>query len=83
MANYRTQIKRRLRFSVNRKWNEVVVERSLRLSTNRRWNEVVVERSLRVFTKRRRDEWIERFDSGSSSEGPGETTRKKLRFRFP
>jgi hypothetical protein len=36
MANYDVQITRSLRFSVGRKWNEVVVKRSLRFSVKKR-----------------------------------------------
>jgi len=39
MANYDVQITRSLRFSANRKWNEVVVKRSLRFSAKRRRDE--------------------------------------------
>jgi hypothetical protein len=39
MANYNVQITRGLRFSANRKWNEVVVKRSLRFSAKKRRDE--------------------------------------------
>jgi hypothetical protein len=67
MANYDVQITRSLRFSANRKWNEVVVKRDLRFSAKKRRDEWM-ERFGSV--------------SGSSG-GFGGTVRRKMRFRFP
>ena len=39
MANYDVQIIRGLKFSANRKWNEVVVKRGLRVSAKKRRDE--------------------------------------------
>jgi hypothetical protein len=66
MANYDVQITRGLRFSVNRKANDVVIKRTLKL----------------LAKKRRDDWIESFGSGAGGSGGSGGTVRRKIRFRF-
>ncbi len=68
MANYNVQITRGLRFSANRKANDVVVKRGLRFSAKKRRDEWI--------------ENFDGSSSGGGG-GSGGTVRRRVRFRFP
>ncbi len=68
MANYDVQITRGLRFSANRKANDVVIKRTLKLLAKKRRDEWI--------------ENFDGSSSGGSG-GSGGTARRRVRFRFP
>jgi hypothetical protein len=66
MTNYDVQITRGLRFSANRKANDVVIKRTLRLLAKKRRDEWIENFN----------------SSGRSGNGSGGTAKRKMRFRF-
>ncbi len=67
MANYDVQITRGLRFSANRKANDVVIKRTLRLLAKKRRDEWIENFG----------------SGSSSGGGAGGTVKRRVRFRFP
>jgi hypothetical protein len=67
MANYNVQITRGLRFSANRKANDVVIKRTLRLLAKKRRDEWIEHFG----------------GSSGGGGGSGGAVRRKTRFRFP
>jgi len=66
MANYSVQITRGLKFSANRKANDVVIKRTLRLLAKKRRDDWIENFNF----------------GGSSGGGSGGTVRRKIRLRF-
>jgi len=68
MPNYNVQITRGLRFSANRKANDIVIKRVLRLLAKRRRDEWI--------------ENFGSGGGGNASGGAG-STKRRMRFKFP
>jgi hypothetical protein len=67
MANYNVQITRGLRFSANRKANDIVIKRTLRLSAKKRRDEWIQNFG----------------GSSGGGGGSGGTVKRRVRFKFP